>query len=149
MQHLKKLIFIFSSSLVLCSCTSEKIETGETLEKETVDFIKSLGLLSDDEHIIFYYSNFTKYKAGNIITSKRIAHYWLDAGDATSNDTSFAFYSDIASIDTTYMVPDTFAPYLTITKKDNTMFKVYVDGSRSDIKSFFQEAIIRWKGIKR
>lgn len=31
-------------------------------------------------------------------------------------------------------------PYITITKEDNAMFKVYVDGSRSDIKSFFQEA---------
>ncbi len=120
------------------------------MKTKDIEFIRALGLLANDESIIFFYSNFTKDKAGNLITSKRIGHYWLDPHGKTKNksDTSFAFYSDIVSIDTTYEVPDTYAPYLTVTKKDSTKFKVYVDGSRSDIKSFFEEAILRWKRTK-
>jgi hypothetical protein len=129
----------------LISCTNEKIETGQTLKKETLDLIKSLGLSSDKEQILKYYSNFEEDKAGNFFTTKRISHYWLDEHDKGKNDTSFAFYSEIAYIDTLYEVLDTFAPYMTITKKDSSKFKVYIGGNKNEMKSFFEEAIMTWK----
>jgi hypothetical protein len=79
------------SLITLISCANEKIETGQTLNKETLDLVKSLGLLDDNEQIVKYYSNFQKDKAGNFFTTKRIAHYWLDNHDKGKNDTSFAF----------------------------------------------------------
>lgn len=129
---------------ILTSCISEKIETGQTLKKKTVDLLKSLRLLNEDEQILKYYSNFEKEKAGNFFTTKRIAHYWLDDYDKTKNDTSFAYYYEIANIETFYDVPDTFAPYMTITRKDGSRFNVYIDGSKDEIKSFFDEAIMLW-----
>ena len=138
------LVFI----LGFISCTTENIETGETLEIETQDLIKSLGLLSKDEKILKYYSNFEKTKAGNFFTTKRIAHYWLDDYDSTKNDTSFAFYKDIAYIDTIYKVYETFAPYMEVTKKDSSKFRVYVEGQKNEIKHFFEEAILTWKKNK-
>ncbi len=130
---------------ILLSCSSQKIESGQTLKKETTDLIRSLGLLSDSEQVIQYYSNFEQSKAGSFYTNKRIAHYWLDDTDKRKNDTSYAFYQDILEIDTLLTVPDTFAPYLTVTKKDSSQFRLYVDGSKSEIRAFFAEAIRTWK----
>jgi hypothetical protein len=138
-------IFACISLTNLISCTNEKIETEQSLKKETLDLIKSLGLLDDNEQILKYYSNFEKEKAGNFFTTKRIAHYWLDEYDKAKNDTSFAFYNEIAFIDTLYQVPDTFAPYMTITKKDSSKFRVYVGGKKNEMKSFFEDAIMTWK----
>ena len=104
-----------------------------------------MGLLDDGEKIVRYYSNYTKEKAGNFFTDKRIAHYWLDDNDPAESDTSFAFYQDILSIDTVYGVPDTFVPYMTITKKDSSAFKVFIDGSQKEVKEFFEGAMDLWK----
>lgn len=132
----------------LTSCSNQRIETGEKLSPETIVLIKRLGLLNEDENIIKYYSNFRQNKAGNFFTTKRIAHYWLDSHRKEENDTSFAFYSDIAYIDTIFDVPDTFAPYMTITKTDSSKFKVYIGGTKNEMKSFFEEAIQTWKKQK-
>lgn len=129
----------------LLSCSNQKIETGQTLKKETTDLIRSLGLLNDREQIIQYYSNYEQSKAGSFFTNKRIAHYWLDDRDKSKNDTSYAFYPDIVTIDTTLTVPDTFAPYMTVTKKDSSQFRLYVEGRKSEISAFFAEAIMTWK----
>ena len=130
---------------ILLSCSNQKIETGQTLKKETADIIRSLGLLGDSEQIIQFYSNYEQSKAGSFFTNKRIAHYWLDDNDKNKNDTSYAFYPDIVAIDTTVTVPDTYAPYLTVTKKDSSQFRLYVEGRKSEIRAFFEEAILTWK----
>lgn len=136
-------IILFLTCLLL-SCHEEKIETGQTLDISTLNLIKSLGLLEEGETIIQYYSNFEKDKAGSFFTSKRIAHYWLDRHKEKS-DTTYAFYNDIISIDTVYEVPDTFSPYMRITKKDSSTFRAYVGGSKNEMKSFFEQAISNWK----
>ncbi|MBN8685745.1 MAG: hypothetical protein J0M10_01960 [Chitinophagales bacterium] len=130
---------------ILLSCTNQKIETGQTLKKETTDLIRSLGLLNEGEQIIQYYSNYKPSRAGSFFTTKRIAHYWLDDNDKSKNDTSSAFYPEIAAIDTTYAVRDTYAQYMTITKKDSSQFNLYVDGKKHEVRSFFEEAILTWK----
>lgn len=130
----------------MISC--QQIETGNSLDKKTTDLIRSLGLLDKDEKIIKYYSNYSKSKAGNFFTNKRLAMYWLDDHDIAKNDTSFAFYRDITSIDTVYQVPDTFIPYMLITRNDSSQFKVYVDGNQKEIKGFFKDAINLWHLFK-
>ena len=84
----------------LSSCSNEKIETGKTLDKSTIYLIKSLRLIEEGEQMQQYYSNFEKDKAGSFFTNKRVAHYWLDRHGNERSDTTYAVYSDIASIDT-------------------------------------------------
>ncbi len=132
--------------LFLPSC--QRIQTGKSLKVSTSKLIKSLGLLADNEQIIKYYSNYTEKTAGNFFTDRRIGHYWLDANDVSKNDTSFAFYENIVAIDTIFTVPDTFSPYMRITRSDSSTFKVFVDGSVEDIKSFFEDAIRVWRSHK-
>lgn len=136
------IIFVF-----LLSCQS--IQTGKNVNNSTIKLIKSLGLLAEDEQIIKYYSNYTERRAGNFFTNRRIAHYWLDEHDQSKNDTSFAYYESIVAIDTIYAVPDTFSPYMRITRSDSTTFKVFVGGSLEQIKVFFEDAIRIWRNHKR
>ena len=136
---------LLSVLMVVIFISCQRIETGDSLSKKTTGLIRSLGLLDKDEKIIKYYSNFTKKSAGNFFTDKRLAIYWLAGPDTSENEVSFAYYRDIISIDTTYQVPDTFIPYMLITRKDSSQFKVFVDGSRKEIKSFFEDAMALWR----
>lgn len=143
-----KKYFISLMLVLLCSCTSEKIETADTLPASTIALIKALSLADSNEKIIRFYSNFQKDKAGNFFTEKRIAHYWLDDNHPEGTEKSYAFYKNILSIDTIYEVPDTFSPYMVITKDDSSTFNVYVDGTKQEIKKFYEEAIRLWKQNK-
>jgi|SRR5688572_7521710 len=140
-----KLSFFIAAFIFAIFISCQNIETGDTLKKETVNHIKSLGLLDENEKILKFYSNFKKEKAGNFFTNKRIAHYWLDDHDDSKTDVSFAYYQDIRSIDTTFTVYDFDIPYMTVEKKDSTTFRVYIDGTVEQRKAFFEEAINIWK----
>lgn len=131
--------------LFLTSCSNEKIETGTSLNKATIDLIRSLRLLNKDEYIIKYYSNFNKDKAGSFFTDKRVAHYWLDGHAKEKSDTTFALYNNIIAIDSFYTVPDTFSPYIQITKNHSSTFKIYVEGTKDEMQSFFRELTNIWQ----
>lgn len=128
--------------LFLFSCNH--IETTSSLSEADIKYIQSLTLLDEDEKIHKFYSEFKKKNAGNFFTDKRIAKYWVDDRNKQRNEISFAFYSNIKSIDTVYNPGVTYCPYMLVTKLDNTQFKVCVDGKREYIKSFFEEAMSLW-----
>jgi hypothetical protein len=133
----------------LFSCN--RIETGSTLRKSDIEYIQKLNLLDPGETIYKFYSEFKKEKAGNFFTNKRIAMYWIDDRHKEKNEISFAFYPDIKSIDTIYNPGASYCPYMLITRRDSTQFKVCADGKREEIKSFFEEAMKLWlenKGIR-
>ena len=137
-----KSIFVFVFILLLLSCN--KIETVETLSKHDIERIKKLKLLDDDETIYRFYSEYNNKVAGDFFTNKRLAKYWLDEKNKTRNEVSSAFYPDVKSIDTVYYAGATYCPYLLVTKKDDSQFKVCVNGERQEIKSFFDEALNAW-----
>ena len=125
-------------TLLLCLSLSacDKIYQGDQLSTKEIAQIRNLGLLGTDEKIYQFYSNYRGVKgAGNFYTTKRIAHYWLYNSD---RQVDFAYYIDVARINLiTHPAGDFTIPYLTIVRKDSTRFMVYVDGSESDINSFF------------
>jgi hypothetical protein len=121
------------------------IETDNTLTEVDKQRIIKLHLLDQDEKIIKFYSEFNNKVAGNFITNKRVAKYWLDEDNINKNKVSSAFYDEIKSLDTVYLAGKTYCPYLLVTKKDNTQFKVSVDGKHEEIKSFFEDAINNWR----
>lgn len=129
--------------LLLISCN--KIENHKTLEQDDIKRLKSLKILDDDETIYQFYSEFKNEFAGNFYTNKRIASYWIDKRDTKKNKTNFAYYKDIIKIDTIYNSGLTYSPYILITTKDNKTFKVYVDGKKDEIKSFFKNSLQEWR----
>ncbi len=144
MTRRKTLFFVF---LILTACNH--IETGDALSNTDIQFIRSLNLLDKDEKIFKFYSEYKNKVAGNFCTDKRMAKYWIDEKDKSKDEISFAFYPDIKSIDTVYYAGATYCPYVLVTKKDNTQFRVCVEGKSNEIKVFFEEAIAKWKEHKK
>jgi hypothetical protein len=133
--------------LLLFSCN--QIENSNTLSQEDINHIKSLNLIDDGERVYKFYSEYKKSVAGNFFTDRRIATYWIDERNAEKNEISFAFYEDIINIDTVYNAGVTYSPYMLVTKKDSTQFKVSVNGKKEEIRSFFEEAIQQWKSNQK
>jgi hypothetical protein len=116
------------------------------LSKDDIAYIRGLGLIEEDEKIIKFYSEDVNKVAGNFFTDRKMAKYWIDRRDSTKNQVSFAYYKDIVSIDTNYMQGAlTYAPYMMVTKKDGSRFKVCAEGEKPEIKAFFEEALAKWK----
>ncbi|MGQ2984049.1 hypothetical protein [Flavobacterium sp.] len=136
---MKKLILL---SLIFLSCNH--ITPGSTIPDKEIKRIEEIGLLDKGETIIRFYSE-SDDEAGNFFTEKRLASYWLDKHDPARSKASFAYYADIKAIDTFYNPGLTYCPYLKVTKKDGTTFKVCADGEKADVKAFFEEAMTRWK----
>jgi ribosomal protein L31 len=138
-------LFGLFALIILCASCGNKIETSSTLTKQDIDRLRSLNLLDTNEQLYKFYSEFKKSVAGNFYTDKRLASYWLDEHDKSKNKIEFAFYKDIAKIDTVYYAGATYCPYLRITRDDSSYFKVCVDGKKKEIKDFFNDAIAKWK----
>jgi hypothetical protein len=141
---MRKAIGFLVLTVLFVACGNE-IETADTLNKQDYDRLHSLNLLDTNERIYKFYSEFKKSVAGNFYTDKRLASYWLDEYDKSKNKIEFAFYKDILSIDTVYNAGLTYSPYMKITKKDFTSFKVCVEGSKQEITDFFNDAISKWE----
>ena len=77
-----------------------------------------------------------------------MATYWIDPHNKSKDKVSFAFYPDIKSVDTIYYAGLAYCPYLLVTKKDNSRFKVLVEGSRQQLKTFFETALNEWRQHK-
>ena len=130
-------------SMLLFSCTH--IEPGADLSVDEVAFIRGVGLLGPGETIHQFYSNFKLRKAGSFYTDRRMAHYWLDGKDARQHQREYAFYRDITAVDPVFKVPDFDCPYLQVRRKDQTTFRVYMDGNPAEMQLFYQEALGAWK----
>jgi hypothetical protein len=62
-------------AIILFSCSSNHIETADTLNKADIEYIQSLHLVDKDEKIYKFYSEYKKKVAGNFFTNKRIVKY--------------------------------------------------------------------------
>ncbi|WP_430896730.1 MULTISPECIES: hypothetical protein [unclassified Paraflavitalea] len=142
--------FLIPILLILCSIgCGNKIETADTLSKNDIDRLRSLKLLDQNERLFQFYSEFKNSVAGNFYTDKRIASYWLDEHDQSKNKIQFAFYRDIAKIDTIYYAGATYSPYMSIERNNGSSFKVSVNGTKDEISHFFNEAIYKWRQAKK
>ena len=144
---MKLFLINFVSLFLMVSCN--KIETNDTLNQSDIGLIQNLNLIDNNEKIIKFYSEYRIENAGNFFTNKRVAKYWIDKKDETKNIIKSAFYKDIKAIDTIYNAGLTYCPYLLISKKDGTSFKVSVEGDKTEVKSFFEDLLREWDKNKR
>jgi hypothetical protein len=142
---LKTLMLVLATTIALSACN--KIYDGEQLSSKTINRLKSLKLLNSRERIYQFYSNAPSKAAGagNFYSTERIAHYWLD-DDKRKHEVGFAYYKDIAHIDTVYLTKTlTYISYMVITRKDGSQFRVYVGGKKPQVRTFFEHAVAHWK----
>jgi hypothetical protein len=122
--------------------------TEEDMDSSDIAHIKGLGLLEDDEHIYKFYSTYKNKVSGNFFTNKRVASYWLDENPKDMQKINTAYYYDIDSIDDVHHVGLTYSPYIKIKRKDNTSFKLYIDGNSDQLKSFYDDIMLLWEQSK-
>lgn len=126
----------------LIGCTL--IKNDNKLSESDLKYIRSLGMIDEDENILKFSNSMNIKTSGNFITDKRIASYWIDKDDNKSYK-DFAFYSDIVKIDSVDNTNAlTYASYLEITKRDSSRFKVYIDGDKDKYHSFIRIANTKW-----
>lgn len=145
MKFLFNTIFLLT---IFTSCKQNKIETANTLNDKDYLLISSLNLLDKDEKVEKFYSEYRKHLAGNFYTNKRLAKYWIDENDKSKNTIEFAYYKDILNLDTVFNAGLTYCPFILVTKKDSSRFKVCVEGTKNQVNEFFQGAIDNWKKQK-
>ena len=141
---MKNILLILFFAVDACN----HITPGNKLSDKDIQRIKTLGLLENDERIIQFYFEAKKSVAGNFFTNKRMACYWLDENDESKNEIHSAFYNDIIAIDTVINEGATYSPYMMVTCKDSSSFKVCFNGSKNEIRKTFNAAIAKWK-LKR
>ncbi len=127
---------------IISSCNG--ISTGKDLSSIDRLRIEKLGILDKDEEILKFYSEYKNSVAGNFFTNKRVAEYWQDERGKQKNQINSAFYFEIISIDTVCFAGLTYSPYMLVTKKDSSTFKVCFDGTRKELNKTFTEAIELW-----
>jgi len=141
-SFLNRLLVVAAAVVGLSSC--ERIYRGDQLSPSETARIRTLAQLSADEQIYQFYSNNGGVEgAGNYYTTKRIGHYWRYQ---RTQKTESAYYQDVARITINYNPPGDFViPYLLVTRKDSTQFKVYVGGEREQVRDFFVKCRAHWK----
>jgi hypothetical protein len=152
-MHLRiELKWIFICIVLLTSIVSCKKSISNNLNEHEIKFIKKLGLLNQDEHIIYFNSQGSfgnKEQSGNFISDQRLASYWIDDHNKDKNTIEFAFYEDIDTIKCIENYRSlTYASYLLVKKKDHREIKIYVDADSSLTWKFFNKAISNWQAQK-
>jgi hypothetical protein len=139
------LVIVLFATTGLLGC--EKIYTGEQLAPRTIKRLQQLRLLNPQEKVYQFYTNAPNKAAGagSFYTTERIASYWLDK-DKRKTQIHFAYYKDIARIDTIYLDKAlTYVSYMTVLKRDGSRFQVYVGGKKPIVSAFFEHAMAHWQ----
>lgn len=139
----------FALILLALLTACNHIKKGNELSASELARINHLFHLDADEKVYQFYSEFKSKVAGNFFSNKRIASYWLDENDKTKNQINFARYADIIAIDTVFNAGATYYPYMLITRKDSSRFRVSADGNKTEVNAFFKDAINKWKQSKK
>lgn len=139
-----KLLILFAMLCALSSC-QPGVQKGTSISRNHLNYIKSLGLLVENENIILFDSQYKIRVSGNFFTDRRIAAYWMDERDTSKRHINYALYADIDSIKTHYAKASAGASSLEVFKSDGKKFSVYVKADSTETKYFFDGAIAKWK----
>ncbi|HYI76887.1 MAG TPA: hypothetical protein VEW65_04655 [Chryseolinea sp.] len=143
--HQTSILTILAAVTIVMSC-DYGTRTGAELSQADRDHIKGLGLLDEGENIILFDRQSDFKTSGNFITDQRLASYWIDKRDETQTSVDFGLYSEIDTILTKDLSRAlTYASYLEVVKNDGKIFKVYVDGDSTEVRTFFDRAISEWR----
>jgi hypothetical protein len=141
MRFIKCILFVFI--FVLLGCT-EKVVSGDKLSKTTIQYIQGLGILDNDEQILYYYTSLNKRASGNFITKKRVASYWQNNSQKEDYVRS-AFYNEIKSINVKYGDGFEFTSALIIEINSGNKFEVYFNDTKEKMDKLYAEVLKLWK----
>lgn len=135
------LIIIFTQLFI--SCGYERVKSGDDLTTAQINHMQELGILDKGEEILYCSTNMNYNVSGNIITEKRIAHYWLDK---ENRNIESAYYDEIDTI-LIGKYGDSFesTSFYIVKKKNGKSFNVYFNWEKEDIDLVYQKVLEIWK----
>ncbi|SHF04965.1 hypothetical protein SAMN05444278_1313 [Psychroflexus salarius] len=138
-SHLSPILLIL---LVACN---GGIKSGNDLSKVELEYIREIGLLTNNEKILRFTSQSVNSTNGGFISDKRLAYYWIDERNET-NEINSAIYSEIDTL----IFKDlsdawTYSSFIKVVTQDSLEFKVYVNDDREKANEFFETAMSQWK----
>ena len=134
---------ILFSLLVLFSACSDSVQSGKDLSDESVAYMVDLGVLDEDEVIIYFYTSLNNKVSGNLISNRRLASYWQNGSN--EDHVQYAYYEDIKSIKIAYGDGFEFTSYLLVERINGAVFKVYLNDTKANINQIYEFAINQWK----
>ena len=137
-------MLLFVSSTFFWSCGQR---TESNLSKEDIEYINALIPLEEGEKIELFETNggLKGFKtAGNFITNRRIAHYWVDDNGSDIQALTYDQIDTLKLVDRTEVA--TYASFIEVFGVNQTSFKVYVDAGGVRTAEFFARAMENWEG---
>jgi hypothetical protein len=144
--------FTFLSIIVITIVTScnHRAKDGTELSKNERAYIHRLGILDEGEQIILFDAQADIETSGNFFTNKRVAAYWIEKDDSAESSVDYALYKQIDTIIPTDQSSSlTYSSFMEVVRNDGTRFKIYVDGERDEVQTFFEKVIAKWKEEKQ
>ncbi|WPQ66471.1 hypothetical protein SIO70_16555 [Chitinophaga sancti] len=132
-----------------CLFACQPSKRDKMISERLIQRLRDLHLLDEDETIYQFYSNYRKRIAGNFVSSKRVATYYIDDRSKSKDEIAFAYYENIRTMDTLYRSVHVGTPHLLVTTYDHKLIKVYVDGNRETVQSFFDKALEQWAAHRK
>lgn len=144
-----RIIAITISCIILLNSCGLIHKDETNLSKDDLIYIEKIIPLNQDEKIELFETNGGVKglkTAGNFITNKRVASYWIDD---KKDEVNYAFYNEIDSIKTIDRTKAlTYSSYLEILSSSRGNFKIYIDADSTRISHFFNCALSNWKKYK-
>ncbi len=140
------LFFLLVPFLVFQSCGQRN---ENKLSEKDLAYINRIIPLDQNEVIELFETNGgTKgFKAaGNFITNKRLAHYWIDGKNDAAHSLKYDQIDSLVTIDRTRAA--TYASYIEVYGRNGYSFRVYIDADSSRTWNFFNKAIQNWQSKK-
>lgn len=129
------LLLIFC--LILDSCTL--IQDNDKLNNSDLVHLENLGLLSENERVIWFDSQLDKMTSGNFLTNKRVASYWIDNYDNNKSFIHFFILEDIDSLQLFDLSKSASkASYIEVYSKGKCM-KLYIDKDSVVLDAYLKE----------
>ncbi len=145
-----------SSSLRLIICIAilslacnGGVRSGSDLSSEEIEHIRDLGILDTNEVILVIHSQSGNIRnpflqAGNFVSDKRIASYWIDP-DSSETSVIAAYHSSIDTLTTHYNNGWPAGNYIKVDLVGPNWFNVYVNNDKEHARAFYEAALAAWR----
>ena len=124
---------------------SASVVSQAQIMQRDMKYLYRQNILPVDETIQHFYSDafFSIRDDGNGFTSKRVFSYWQD--DNQGFQSEIARFNTIKNIEVKYAKDDSENTIVTVTRNDNTDFKLFVSSIDGGDKTFVNQLKVLWK----
>jgi nitrate reductase NapE component len=127
---------------------SDEVVTEDKLMNWDKKFLYRKRVLPPTEEIIYFYSDasLSIRDDGNGFTKNRVFSFWVDENDKFSIQS--ASFDEVKSIDVEYNEKKEDNSLITITRRDDTDFLLFVSNVNGGDKRFAKKLLVTWKQQK-